>query len=195
MHISVRYKPDLRAAIRLNLYLARKSAWISAAWGVLVIVLGPKLWPDGAWLFYGLGVGSIIRTPLALWVQVYRHRELLRQEVEVTLTSEVIERRTKNNTLRVAWDMVEQVDELKNLWIFITKRPTRRIALRKGRLSQEQQAELAAFIEAHHLNRQARKVTPVQEAGYALAYGVARSDLKPEVQAEYDRLLAERGPA
>jgi hypothetical protein len=38
------------------------------------------------------------------------------------------------------------------------------------------------------------KMTPVQEAVYALDFGVSRSDLKPEVQAEYDRLVAEGGP-
>jgi hypothetical protein len=36
------------------------------------------------------------------------------------------------------------------------------------------------------------RLTPEQEAAYSLDYGVDRFDLKPEVQAEYDRLLAER---
>lgn len=36
------------------------------------------------------------------------------------------------------------------------------------------------------------RLTPEQEAAYSLDYGVSRADLKPEVQAEYDRLLAER---
>jgi hypothetical protein len=36
------------------------------------------------------------------------------------------------------------------------------------------------------------RLTPEQEAAYSLDYGVAKTDLKPEVQAEYDRLLAER---
>jgi len=35
-------------------------------------------------------------------------------------------------------------------------------------------------------------LTPEQEAAYSLDYGVNRADLKPQVQAEYDRLLAER---
>jgi hypothetical protein len=35
-------------------------------------------------------------------------------------------------------------------------------------------------------------LTPEQEAAYALGYGISRADLKPEVQAEYDRVLAER---
>jgi hypothetical protein len=38
------------------------------------------------------------------------------------------------------------------------------------------------------------KMTPAQEATYALDFGVSRSDLKPVVQAEYDRLVAEGGP-
>jgi len=36
------------------------------------------------------------------------------------------------------------------------------------------------------------KMTPTQEASYALDWNVARSGLSPAVQAEYDRLLAER---
>ncbi|MBO0835544.1 MAG: hypothetical protein J2P28_08500 [Actinobacteria bacterium] len=35
------------------------------------------------------------------------------------------------------------------------------------------------------------RLTPEQEAAYSLDYGVSRADLRPEVQAEYDRLLAE----
>jgi hypothetical protein len=35
------------------------------------------------------------------------------------------------------------------------------------------------------------KHTPTQEAEYALTFGLDRADLKPEVQAEYDRLVAE----
>lgn len=35
------------------------------------------------------------------------------------------------------------------------------------------------------------RLTPEQEAAYALGYGLSRAGLKPEVQAEYDRLLAE----
>jgi hypothetical protein len=38
------------------------------------------------------------------------------------------------------------------------------------------------------------RMTPVDEARYALIWGTERSDLKPEVQAEYDRLVAEGRP-
>lgn len=36
------------------------------------------------------------------------------------------------------------------------------------------------------------RMTPYEEAAYALHYGVRRADLKPDVQAVYDRLLEER---
>jgi hypothetical protein len=36
------------------------------------------------------------------------------------------------------------------------------------------------------------KMTPEQEAGYSLDFGVSRDDLKPEVQVEYDRQLEVR---
>jgi hypothetical protein len=181
---------------RLNLYLSRKVAWRLAAAGVLEMIAGPAAWPDAAWFFYTLGVVFIIETPLLVLVQVYQHRQLARQDAEVTITNEGIQRRTESYALRVTWEMVERANEWKHYWIFFTKRPIRCIALNKRRLSQEQQAELAAFIEVRHLSMQVRGgMTPVQEAGYALAYGVARSDLNREVQAEYDRLVAERGPA
>jgi hypothetical protein len=38
------------------------------------------------------------------------------------------------------------------------------------------------------------KMTPTEEARYALSWGLERSGLKPNVQAEYDRLVAEGGP-
>lgn len=37
--------------------------------------------------------------------------------------------------------------------------------------------------------------TPEQDAAYALNFGVSRSDLKPEAQAAYDRLVQERQQA
>ena len=44
-------------------------------------------------------------------------------------------------------------------------------------------------------SQQPRPTSPeLEEASYALAYGVARSDLKPEVQSEYDKLVAGRDP-
>jgi hypothetical protein len=36
------------------------------------------------------------------------------------------------------------------------------------------------------------RMTPEQEAAYALERGLSRVELEPLVQAEYDRLLAER---
>jgi hypothetical protein len=38
-------------------------------------------------------------------------------------------------------------------------------------------------------------MTPEQEAAYALNFEVSRSDLRPEVQAAYDRLAEERQQA
>src|SRR5260370_264189 len=38
-------------------------------------------------------------------------------------------------------------------------------------------------------------MTPREEAAYALDFGVSRSDLSPEAQAEYDRLAGERQEA
>ena len=38
------------------------------------------------------------------------------------------------------------------------------------------------------------KMTPAEEASYALSFGSSRSGLSPEGQAEYDRLVVEGGP-
>lgn len=38
-------------------------------------------------------------------------------------------------------------------------------------------------------------MTPTEEASYALSYGLERSELEPEAQAEYDRLAVEGIPA
>lgn len=196
MDIRVRYKGDYRESFRVNLYLARNSALVSAALGAFLIIESIQGGPDADVVFIPLGVLLIIWLPMLVLRQVYGFRDVLGQEAEVTLTSEGIQTRTQTLTLRVSWDMVERVDELKTHWIFTAKRGIRRIALRKRELTQKQQAELTDFLAARHLDRQVRKgMTPVQEASYALAYGVARSDLKPEVQAEYDRLAAERDPA
>ena len=77
--------------------------------------------------------------------------------------------------------MVQQVDEPKNLWIFVTKSPTRRIALRKERLSQEQRAELAAFIEARQLNKRAGRAARCRRLVTRLLTGLSDriSSLRP----------------
>jgi hypothetical protein len=130
--------------VRFNFYLQRNWLWGYGAFGVLMIVLGVTLSEYAAFLIT-LGIILIIGTPLLEWVRVYLHRDNLLQEAEVTLTSEGIQRRTETYTLHVTWDMVERVQELKHMWVFIGNRRTR-IALNKQRLSLEQRAELADFI-------------------------------------------------
>jgi hypothetical protein len=147
MHISVRYQPDLRATIRVNLYLARKRVLIGAACGALLILVGATS-PGVAWFCYPVGIGYLFLVPLTVLVRVYRYRELGRQEMGTTLTSEGIERYTEAVTLRVTWDQVERVYVWKREWVFISKRPPIRLVLGKRRLSQEQQAELESFIKA-----------------------------------------------
>ncbi len=146
MNLKIRYTPDLIQTIRFNFYLQRNWLWGYGALGILMIVLAVAS-PKNAAFFIPLGVILIIGTPLLVWVRVYRHRDNLLQEAEVTVTSEGIQRRTETYTLHVTWDMVERVHELKHMWIFIASRRTR-IALNKQILSQEQRAELADFIGA-----------------------------------------------
>ena len=154
-------------------------AWALPAAGVFLIAIGVLL---------------ILEGPVLVWLKVYRSRKVFRSEVEVTLTAEGIESRTDTTTIHLTWDKLQRTHESNDLWVFVANRQTR-IAVAKRALSRDQHAELAAFIEAGGLDRRVRKMTPAQEAAYSLAYGIVRADLKPEVQAEYDRLAAERGPA
>jgi len=117
--------------------------------GVLLIILGLSIERtlSGSAPFIALGIFLIIQMPLKAWAEVYRNRKILFEEVEITLTSEGIQWRTATTRFDVSWDMIKRVYELKDLWIFVVNRLTR-ISLYKHALSQEQQAELAAFIAA-----------------------------------------------
>jgi hypothetical protein len=53
----------------------------------------------------------------------------------------------------------------------------------------------AVWAAARGWMRTVAKMTPEQEASYALSYGPNREDLSPEVQVEYDRLLRMRRAA
>lgn len=151
MDISVQYTPDLRRSFRLSLWLCRKSLWSGAAVGVLLIILGVAFIGNTsreiAPFLIAAGVVLIIETPLLLWMRVYRNREILLKEVEVALTSEGIQRRTATVTFDVTWDMVERIYELNDFWVFAVNRLTR-FGLFRQRLTEDQQAELAAFIAA-----------------------------------------------
>lgn len=161
MQISVRYTPDLMETFRLNLHLSRKGSWAFLALGVLSIIAA-QVWPNYSVLFYILGIILSIEWPLLDLVRVYRDRQLIRQETEFTVTTEVIQVRVGSYTRRVSWEMVQRADELKDHWIFITKKPITRTPLRKRELSQEQLVELSAFIQARHLNKRIRNgMTPV----------------------------------
>jgi hypothetical protein len=149
MRISVQYMPDLRQTVRLLLYLRRKVLWTFVAVGVLSIVFGvvmaghapPVLWT----LLIVIGALLIIEYPVLVRIVVYRNRRIILKGAEVTLTSEGIERRTDTTTVHVTWDMVERVQELNDVWIFVVNRLTH-IAVAKQALTHEQRAEMAAFI-------------------------------------------------
>jgi hypothetical protein len=198
VHISVRYTPDFRQSVRLILYLYRKRIWALAIFGALWIVFGVaeigSKSPEWGIILIAIGVVLIVEIPVLLWLRVYRNRNVLLSEAEVTLTSEGFERRTDIITISLTWDKLERIHELNDMWVFVANRLAG-FGVAKRVLSRDQQAELAAFIEARGLDRRVKKMTPAQEAAYSLAYGIARAGLKPEVQAEYDRLVAERGPA
>ena len=163
MHINVRYTPELMETFRLNLHLSRKGSWAFLALGVLFIILA-QVSSDYATLFYILGPILIIEWPLLDLVRVYRDRQLIRQETVFTVTSEDIQVRVGSFARRISWEMIQRADELKGHWIFITKKPITRTPLRKRELSQEQLAELAAFIQSRHLSNRTRSgITTVAE--------------------------------
>lgn len=149
VHINVRYKPNLRQSVWLNLYLRRKSIWTGVILGTWAIVLGVAVIghmpPEVAVILIAIGVVIIPEIPVLVWLQVYRNRRVILNEVEVTLTSEGIERRTDTATIHVTWDKLEQIRELNGMWVFVANRLTR-FGLAKRVLSRDQQVELAAFI-------------------------------------------------
>ena len=130
--------------MRFNLYLQRKVAWGYEVFGALLILWG-ALSSGYVLPLIVVGVASIIVGPLVLLVKVCLQRDYFFQEVEVTLTSEGIQRRRGTETVHVTWDMVNRVHESKHMWIFIAEKRTR-IAVNKQALSQEQRAELSDFI-------------------------------------------------
>jgi hypothetical protein len=149
VHINVRYTPDLRQSVRLNLYLRRKSIWTGVIFGALMIILGVAVIghvpPELAVILIAIGVVMIPEIPVLVWLQVHRSRGILLSEVEVTLTSEGIERRTDTATIHLTWDKLERIRELNDMWVFVANRLTR-FGVAKRVLSRDQQVELAAFI-------------------------------------------------
>jgi hypothetical protein len=134
----------------LNLYLRRKHIWAFAILGTLFILLGVAEigHKSSGWvLLIVIGILMILEIPVLLWLVVYRNRETLLSEVEVTLTSEGIERRTDTATIHLTWDKLERIHELNDMWVFVANRLTR-FGVAKRALSRDQQAELAAFIAA-----------------------------------------------
>lgn len=151
MNISVKYTPDLRQTFRLNLWMHRKSIWVTVAFGVILIAWGAILM-SGPSLELGLflvctGALLVIEPPIVVFMGVYRLRQIILKQAEITLTSEGIEWRTATTTLKVTWDMVERIYELKDVWIFFVNKLTR-IGLFKQNLAGSDEAELTAFIAA-----------------------------------------------
>lgn len=144
MHISVRYTPELRQSVRLNLYLHRKLIGAFALCGALAIIYGVAYL---AGIVIALGVLLLLEIPVLLSLRIYRNREVFLGEVELTITSEGIERRSGGVAVNVTWDKLKRIHELNDMWIFVANRLTR-FGVAKRVLSQDQQAELAAFIAA-----------------------------------------------
>jgi hypothetical protein len=155
MQISVRYRRGLMETYRLRLHFSRIS-WLHVALGVLAIIAGLAVWPGYAPEYCALGAYAILLGLFWDLGYVYRYRQSYRQETEVTLSSEGIEWRVGGSALQLTWELVERADEVKGHWVFSTGRPIRRIFLRQRELSQEQQAELAAFLQARHIKKQPR---------------------------------------
>jgi hypothetical protein len=150
VQINVRYTPDLRRTVRLNLYLHRKLFWAFAIFGALLILLGVAVKFNV--ILIALGVVLIPELPVLLCLNVYRSRKILLSEAEMTFTSEGIERRTDTVTIQVTWDKLKRIHELNDMWVFVANRPIR-FGVPKRALSEDQQAELAAFIAARAASR------------------------------------------
>lgn len=151
MHISVRYSPDLKQAVRLYLYLDRRQTWMWAVLGVLYIIVILVLYrhtqSEFEVLFIAAGAIIAIGRPLLAPVRVYRDRRTLLMEREVTLTSEGIDWRSETTAFHTTWDKIQRTRESRDHWIFVDDRKTM-VTVPKRELMLEQQAELTAFIAA-----------------------------------------------
>ena len=123
MHISVRYTPELRQTVRLNLYLHRTPICAFAIFGTILIVLGVA----GELNVIAIAIGAllILEVPILLFLQIYRNRSIFLSETAMTFTGEGIERRTDTITMRLTWDKLKRIHELNDAWVWDMYRPAR----------------------------------------------------------------------
>lgn len=160
MDINVRYKPDPAHAARATWHVRQKHIYLGAALGLVeficgLIFLGYHLPLWGALLIV-LGIVFACQTPLLLKLQIRRNWATLGQEVELALNDRGLQRHTKTTTIRLNWDTVKQVEQLKDFWVFRAKGVVP-VTISNQVLSQEQQAELTSFLSAKFSDRLRRR--------------------------------------
>jgi hypothetical protein len=153
VNIHVTYTRDLKRMFRLNLRLRRWTFYIWWAVGgffLLGAVLvgtsdtGPHR-ASAAEFYATLAVLLLVGPVAAIWAVLYLNRRSFVGEVDVTVTDQMIIRRTTLDTMEFGWDKVRRVLEGRDLWIFVVNFFTR-VAVYKSDLNAEQRAELEAFL-------------------------------------------------
>jgi hypothetical protein len=148
----VTYTQDLKRMFRLSLRLRRWRLyiiWTVGAFCLLEAVLAgstarPGRVPVTAY-FATLAVLCFVLPMAFLWVRMYLQRRSFAGEVDLTVTDQLITRRTAIETLEFGWDSVRRVLQRRGMWIFVVNFFTQ-VAVYKSDLSAEQCAELEAFL-------------------------------------------------
>jgi hypothetical protein len=153
MKIHVTYTRDLKRMFRFNLRLRRWYfciCWAVGAFFLLQAVLvgtagaGPHR-ASAAEFSATLAVLVSLLPVAGIWAALYLHRGSFAGEVDVTVTDQLITRRTTLDTMEFGWEKVRRVLEGRDLWIFVVNFFSR-VAVYKSDLNAEQRAELEAFL-------------------------------------------------
>lgn len=92
-----------------------------------------------------LGLVCLVEVDLVVWLRVRRNRDVIVEEVDVTLTDEIIRRKTATVTAEYKWGTLSRIIDGRDFWIFVVNR-LNVVMLWKAFLTPEQRAEFEGFL-------------------------------------------------
>jgi hypothetical protein len=143
----------MKRMFRFNLRLRRPYFCICWAIGALFLLCALLAGTAGtlphrasaAGFYATLAVLASVAPVAGIWTALYLHRESFAGEVDVTVTDQLITRRTAIDTLEFGWEKVRRVLEGRDLWIFVVDFFSR-VAVYKSDLNADQRADLEDFL-------------------------------------------------
>ncbi len=151
------FRPDLKSTLRAVRLLRRRLRYgIRAAGAALVVAVVVQAIGGGVSagpiVLFVCGLVVFVEADVALWLSVRRHRDVIVEPVEITVSDTGISRRTATTSLDIPWDRLSQVITRDDLWIFMANR-VQVITLYKSRLTPEQVNQVSAFLDARTVQR------------------------------------------